>query len=226
MTSEKKEVFLTSEGFLEIEEELNELKTVKRPEIIKAIKEARALGDLSENADYHAAREEQAIIEGRIQELEYLVDHATIISEEASDKARIGSSVIIKYVGEDDSEEYKIVGSTEADPFENKISNESPIAKAIIGHKKGEIVTVESPNGKYEIEILEITVNIIITMFAMLFVIVYDLYSPAKICTNSFKILPPSNGYNGNRLNMNINIFEYITKSIGSFRIVVICVNL
>ena len=156
MTSEKKEVFLTSEGFLEIEEELNELKTVKRPEIIKAIKEARALGDLSENADYHAAREEQAIIEGRIQELEYLVDHATIISEEASDKARIGSSVIIKYVGGDDSEEYKIVGSTEADPFENKISNESPIAKAIIGHKKGEIVTVESPNGKYEIEILEI----------------------------------------------------------------------
>ena len=156
MTSEKKEVVLTSEGFLEIEEELNELKTVKRPEIIKAIKEARALGDLSENADYHAAREEQAIIEGRIQELEYLVDHATIISEEASDKARIGSSVIIKYVGEDDSEEYKIVGSTEADPFENKISNESPIAKAIIGHKKGEIVTVESPNGKYEIEILEI----------------------------------------------------------------------
>lgn len=156
MTSEKKEVFLTSEGFLEIEEELNELKTVKRPEIIKAIKEAMALGDLSENADYHAAREEQAIIEGRIQELEYLVDHATIISEEASDKARIGSSVIIKYVGEDDSEEYKIVGSTEADPFENKISNESPIAKAIIGHKKGEIVTVESPNGKYEIEILEI----------------------------------------------------------------------
>ena len=156
MTSEKKEVFLTSEGFLEIEEELNELKTVKRPEIIKAIKEARALGDLSENADYHAAREEQAIIEGRIQELEYLVDHATIISEEASDKARIGSSVIIKYVGEDDSEEYKIVGSTEADPFENKISNESPIAKAIIGHKTGEIVTVESPNGKYEIEILEI----------------------------------------------------------------------
>ena len=156
MTSEKKEVFLTSEGFLEIEEELNELKTVKRPEIIKAIKEARALGDLSENADYHAAREEHAIIEGRIQELEYLVDHATIISEEASDKARIGSSVIIKYVGEDDSEEYKIVGSTEADPFENKISNESPIAKAIIGHKKGEIVTVESPNGKYEIEILEI----------------------------------------------------------------------
>ena len=137
-------------------QELNELKTVKRPEIIKAIKEARALGDLSENADYHAAREEQAIIEGRIQELEYLVDHATIISEEASDKARIGSSVIIKYVGEDDSEEYKIVGSTEADPFENKISNESPLGIALLKHKNGDTVEVASPNGGYTIKIVKI----------------------------------------------------------------------
>lgn len=156
MSSEKKEVFLTSTGLTEIEKELDELKKVKRPEIIKAIKEARALGDLSENADYHAAREEQAVIEGRIQELEYMVDHAVIITEGTSDKVKIGSSVKIKYVGEDDTEEYKIVGSMEADPFENKISNESPIAKAIIGKKKGSIVTVESPNGKYDIEILEI----------------------------------------------------------------------
>lgn len=156
MTSKKKEVFLTSTGLIEIEKELNELKTTKRPEIIKAIKEARALGDLSENADYHAAREEQAVIEGRIQELEYMVDHAVIITEGTSDKVKIGSLVKIKYVGEDDTEEYKIVGSMEADPFENRISNESPIAKAIIGKKKGNIVTVESPNGKYDIEILEI----------------------------------------------------------------------
>ena len=147
---------LTKKGYEERVALLEHLKVDRRKEVAQKLKEAREQGDLSENADYHAAREEQAIIEGRIQELEYLVDHATIISEEASDKARIGSSVIIKYVGEDDSEEYKIVGSTEADPFENKISNESPIAKAIIGHKKGEIVTVESPNGKYEIEILEI----------------------------------------------------------------------
>src|SRR5574344_600193 len=118
MTSEKKEVYLTSAGFLEIENELDELKKVKRPEIIKAIKEARALGDLSENADYHAAREEQAIIEGRIQELEYMVEHAVIIEEASKDKVSLGSTIVIKYVGED--------------------------------------VTVESPNGKYDIELVEI----------------------------------------------------------------------
>ena len=154
--SYKKEVFLTAKGFTDIESELDELKRVKRPEIIKAIKEARALGDLSENADYHAAREEQAIIEGRIQELEYMVEHASIISEESSDTVKIGSSVVIRYDDEDDLEEYKIVGSTEADPFENKISNESPIAKALLGKKKGSKVTVESPNGEYEIELVEI----------------------------------------------------------------------
>ena len=154
--ADKKEVFLTAKGFTDIESELDELKRVKRPEIIKAIKEARALGDLSENADYHAAREEQAIIEGRIQELEYMVEHASIISEESSDTVKIGSSVVIRYDDEDDLEEYKIVGSTEADPFEIKISNESPIAKALLGKKKGSKVTVESPNGEYEIELVEI----------------------------------------------------------------------
>ena len=154
--SSKKEVYLTKEGLEEVTKELDELKKVQRPEIIKAIKEARALGDLSENADYHAAREEQAVVEGRIQDLEYMVDNAVIITEEKSDKVGIGNSVKIKYVGENDEEEYKIVGSLEADPFSNKISNESPIAKAIIGKKKGSIVTVDSPNGKYDIEILEI----------------------------------------------------------------------
>ena len=102
--ADKKEVFLTAKGFTDIESELDELKRVKRPEIIKAIKEARALGDLSENADYHAAREEQAIIEGRIQELEYMVEHASIISEESSDTVKIGSSVVIRYDDEDDLE--------------------------------------------------------------------------------------------------------------------------
>lgn len=154
--AEKKEVFLTAKGFIEIESELDELKKVKRPAIINAIKEARALGDLSENAEYHSAREEQAIIEGRIQELEFKLEHAVIISEEASDAVRIGSSVVIRYEGEDETEEYQIVGSTEADPFENKISNESPIAKALLGKKKGQTVTVESPNGKYDIELVDI----------------------------------------------------------------------
>ena len=156
MTSEKKEVYLTSAGLDEIKSELDTLKKVKRPEIIKAIKEARALGDLSENADYHAAREEQAIIEGRIQELEYMVDNAVIITEGASDRVKMGVKVTVKYEDDDHTDEYKIVGSMEADPFDNKISNESPIAKAIMGKKKGDVVTVESPNGKYNIEIIEI----------------------------------------------------------------------
>ena len=153
---ENKKNILTYAGLKKLEDELEHLKVVKRKEVSQKIKEAREQGDLSENADYHAAREEQAIIEGRIQELEYMVEHASIISEESSDTVKIGSSVVIRYDDEDDLEEYKIVGSTEADPFENKISNESPIAKALLGKKKGSKVTVESPNGEYEIELVEI----------------------------------------------------------------------
>jgi transcription elongation factor GreA len=156
MTSDKKEIYLTQKGLDEILEELNVLKQEKRPEIIKAIKEARALGDLSENADYHAAREEQGYIEGRIKELEYMVENAVIIEEKSSDKVKLGTTVIIKYLSDGETETYTIVGSIEADPFENKISNESPIAKAIMGKKVGAVATVESPNGKYDIEILEI----------------------------------------------------------------------
>lgn len=150
-------VYLTNEGFLEIEEELNELKNVKRPEVIKALKDARALGDLSENADYDAARAEQAQIEGRIVELEKIMENAIIIESKRTDKVALGTKVKIKYVADDDIEEYKIVGSKEADPSNDKISNESPIAKAIMNAKVGEIRSVESPNGKYEVEILEIS---------------------------------------------------------------------
>ena len=157
MTIDKRrEIYLTQEGLDKVREELNVLKGVSRPEVIRAIKEARALGDLSENADYHAAREEQAILEARIQDLETMVEGAIIISETKSNEVRIGATVTIKYVEDNETEEYKIVGSKEADPFENRISNESPIATAITGHKKGDIVTVESPNGKYKIEIVEI----------------------------------------------------------------------
>jgi len=153
-----KKVYLTDEGFLEIEEELNELKNVKRPEVIKALKEARALGDLSENADYDAARSEQAQIEGRILELEQILENAHIIEKGTTDKVGLGVTVKIKYVDEDDDdiEEYRIVGSKEADPSNNKISNESPLAKSIFNAKVGEIRTVESPNGSYEVEIMEI----------------------------------------------------------------------
>lgn len=140
-------VYLTSEGFLEIEQELNELKSVKRPEIIKALKDARALGDLSENADYDAARAEQAQIEGRILELEKIMENAEIIENKKTDTVDLGVTVKICYVDDDEEEEYRIVGSKEADPSNNKISNESPIAKSIIGAKVGEVRAVATPNG-------------------------------------------------------------------------------
>lgn len=152
----KKEIFLTKEGLAEIKEELNILKQEKRPEVINAIKEAKELGDLSENAEYHAAREEQGMLESRIKELEYMISNATIIEEKQTDKIRIGSTVEIKYIEEEDIDIFKIVGSIEADPFANKISNESPIAMAIMGKKAGQVATVDSPNGKYDIEILTI----------------------------------------------------------------------
>lgn len=140
-------VYLTSEGFIEIEQELNELKNVKRPEIIKALKDARALGDLSENADYDAARAEQAQIEGRILELEKIMENAEIIENKKTDTVDLGVTVKICYVDDDEEEEYRIVGSKEADPSNNKISNESPIAKSIIGAKVGEVRAVATPNG-------------------------------------------------------------------------------
>ena len=146
---------MTAEGFLEAEQELNELKNVRRPDVIKALKEARALGDLSENADYDAARNEQAIIEAKIQELEYKLEHAQIIDNKNKSAINLGSTVTIEY---DDGEEgeYKIVGSMEADPFDNKISNESPLGIALLNHKVNDEVNVESPNGGYSIKIKKI----------------------------------------------------------------------
>lgn len=151
-------VYLTQEGLEELQKELDNLIQVKRPENIQAIKEARALGDLSENADYDAARDEQAQIEGRIKTIEKMLENATVIKEVSKDKVGIGATVTIRYMDDDDDEleEYKIVGSHEADPFECKISNESPIAQALMEHKVGDIVTVNSPNGNYDVEIKEI----------------------------------------------------------------------
>lgn len=153
----KDECLLTSEGFLNLEEELNELKTVKRPRVIEALKDARAQGDLSENADYDAARNDQAQIEARIKELEYMIDHAKIIEDTVEEGVvGLGTTVTIAYVEDGDEEEYKLVGSLEANPFENKISNESPIGKAILGKKIGDVVSVESPNGSYDVKIIAV----------------------------------------------------------------------
>ena len=139
---------MTAEGFLEAENELNELKNVRRPEVIKALKE-------SENADYDAARNEQAIIEAKIQELEYKLEHAEIIDNKGKNEVSLGSVVTISYE-DGEEEEYKIVGSMEADPFENKISNESPLGVALLKHKTGDQVEVASPNGGYTIKIVKI----------------------------------------------------------------------
>lgn len=154
--SNTKEVYLTESGLAELKKELDYLKLEKRPEVINALKDARALGDLSENAEYDAARNEQAIVESKIAELEAMIDNAIIIKDVKTDKVTIGTSVKIKYIEDGEVEEYTIVGSKEADPFANKISNESPIAKAIMGLSKGNVVSVDSPNGKYDIEIVEI----------------------------------------------------------------------
>ena len=156
MKSEKKEIFLTKKGLEDVQEELDNLKKVVRPEVISQIKEARAQGDLSENAEYHAARDRQGQVEARIKELEYIVDNATIIEEGKKNEITVGATVEILYIDDDETEEYSIVGSTEADPLNNKISNESPIAKGIMGKKAGDVVTIESPNGNYDIKIVSI----------------------------------------------------------------------
>ena len=155
--SQKTEVLLTAEGFLELESELNNLKINKRPDVIKALKEARALGDLSENADYDAARNEQAQLEARIRELEYKLEHCKIVDGHGKKGiVAVGNTVTVEYVSDSETEEYKIVGSLEADPLNNKVSNESPIGIAIVGRKAGEIVDVESPNGGYQVKIVKI----------------------------------------------------------------------
>ena len=156
----KNAVYLTEEGLKNLKDELDNLINVRRPENIKSIKEARALGDLSENADYDAAKNDQAEIEGRIKRIEKMLENVSIIENVSFDRVGLGCTVSIKYVDEDEDDEeideYKIVGSQEADPFMSKISNESPIAKAILDKKVGDIVEVESPNGVYKVEIIEI----------------------------------------------------------------------
>ena len=154
---ENKKIYLTEEGLNDLKKEYDELIQVKRPNVITALKEARALGDLSENAEYDAARTEQAEVEYRIKEIEVMMENAEIIKEVSTDVVSIGTKVKLSYVDDDETEEYSIVGVNEADPFENKISNESPIATAIMGLKVGATVSVDSPNGTYDVKILEIS---------------------------------------------------------------------
>ena len=155
---EAKKNILTYEGLRRYEDELHELKVVKRKEVAQKIKEAREQGDLSENAEYDAAKDEQRDIEARIEELEKILKNAEVVVEEEVDLDKISVGCQIKIVDLEDNSEltYKIVGSTEANSLKGKISNESPLGKALLGAKIGDVVTVEAPMGELQYKVLEI----------------------------------------------------------------------
>ena len=153
-----KEVFLTKDGYYEIQERLEYLKTQKRREIAEKIKVAREFGDLSENAEYEEAKNEQAFIEGEIMELEYKIKNASIIGEQKGPKgvANVGSFVRILDIDLGEEMEFTIVGSDAADLDLKRISNESPLGDAILGHKVGETFAVHAPAGDYQVKLLQV----------------------------------------------------------------------
>ena len=152
------EVLLTKEGLEKIKEEYDRHVSVTRAEVAERIKEARSFGDLSENAEYDAAKQEQAELEERINKLESMMRNAKIIDEDSSVEGivNIGNTVIVKEKGSKEKVKFQIVGATEADPFEGKISNESAVGKALIVNKKGDTVEVEVIDGKITYKIMEI----------------------------------------------------------------------
>lgn len=158
MTTEK-EVILTLDGLKKLEQELENLKTVRRREVAERIKQAIEFGDISENSEYEDAKNEQAFIEGRILTLEKMLRNAKVIEQQTENESNvvfIGAKVLLKDLEYGDELEYTIVGSAEADPMNNKISNESPVGKAILGRKEGEIVEVSVPAGKLKYKILSV----------------------------------------------------------------------
>ncbi|AHF08909.1 MAG: transcription elongation factor GreA [Dehalobacter sp. 4CP] len=153
----EKEVILTLDGLKKLEEELEILKTQRRREVAERIKQAIEFGDISENSEYEDAKNEQAFIEGRIITLEKMLRNARVIDDnDEKDHVAIGSTVLLKDVEYGDEEEYTIVGSAEADPAVNKISNESPVGKAVLGQIKGSVVEVNVPAGMLRYEIVDI----------------------------------------------------------------------
>ncbi len=156
---EAKKVILTHAGMEKMEKELIELKTVKRQEVAQKIKEARAQGDLSENAEYDAAKEEQGTIETRIVEIEKMLRNAQVIDEDETsvDKVSLGSNVVLYDYEFEEDITYTIVGSTEADPMEGLISNESPVGAALLGKAVGEDVEVTTPGGVMKFKVKEIS---------------------------------------------------------------------
>lgn len=149
---------MTLEGKEKLEAELEDLKVNKRKEIIERIKIARSFGDLSENSEYESAKDEQAFVEGRISTLENMIRFAEIIDDThiAADEVTLGRQVTFVELPDGDEETYIIVGSAEADPMEFKISNDSPIAKALLGHKIGDQVSIETPGGSFDVKIVKV----------------------------------------------------------------------
>ena len=156
--AEAKKVVMTYDGLKKMEQELENLKTVRRKEVAEKIKEARGQGDLSENAEYDAAKEEQGEIESRIVQLENLLRNAEVIDEDVlkMDVVNLGSKVTVLDVEFDEEMEYTIVGSTEADPMNGRISNESPLGMALLGQKVGATVMTDTPDGEVAFKILNI----------------------------------------------------------------------
>ncbi|KGP70899.1 transcription elongation factor GreA [Pontibacillus yanchengensis] len=156
--AEEKSYYMTEEGKEKLEQELHYLKTEKRQEVVERIKIARGFGDLSENSEYDAAKDEQAFVESRIASVENMIRNAVIIENDAGNKNEVslGKSVTFQELPDGDEETYKIVGSAEADPFEGKISNDSPMAKSLIGREIGEEVTVATPGGDIDVKIVNV----------------------------------------------------------------------
>lgn len=154
-----KPILLTSEGLAELEQELETLKTVKRKEVSEKIKIALSFGDLSENSEYDEAKNEQAIVEARILEIEQMFKNVTILDEDciSTDVVTLGSRVTVLNIARDKSDTFKIVGSTEASPADKRISDESPVGKAVLGHKVDDVFEVETPSGVLQFKVLEIS---------------------------------------------------------------------
>ena len=159
MAAKEQPVLMTREGLKKLEEEVEYLRTIKRKEVAEKIKQARDYGDLSENFEYDEAKNEQAFTEGRILQIEEMLKKVEVVESEdlIGDIVNVGTKVKVLDLEFNEEVEYIIVGPTEADPFENKISNESPVGRSLVGHKVDEIIKVEVPDGFAEYKILEVS---------------------------------------------------------------------
>ncbi|BCG60528.1 transcription elongation factor GreA [Paenibacillus sp. URB8-2] len=158
MANKEDEIILTPEGFAQLDEELKELKTVKRKELAQRLKVAISYGDLKENSEYHSAKDDQAFMETRIKQLENMMKHARVVSADSLDVSSvvIGSLVVLNDIEFSEKVEYRIVSPAEADVAQSKISYESPLGKELIGKKAGSVIKVDAPAGVIEYELLEI----------------------------------------------------------------------